>query len=243
LGAEISRNHLLTLFAEELSDINFREYGMLNFKTTIKNRMEVIEPLIKDKKVLDLGVVDSRRDRHQTKERLEKLPNLLFRRICDINPETMGVDIDKQGIALLRKQGFNVEVADVMKMDLGKKFDVIIAGEIIEHLENPGIFLRNMAKHLEPDGVLLVTTPNPFYFKQVWQIFRRNRPQVHEEHTCWFDPMTMSRLAKICGLKLDAGYWIQPSPELAKTWPRLLRNYFSHSFVVLLKPAMKKSGC
>ena len=112
----------------------------MNLKTTIKDRMDVIEPLIKDKKVLDLGVVDSRRKRHKTGERLEKLPNLLFRRICEINPDTMGVDIDEQGVAILREQGFKVAAADVMTMDLGQRFDVIIAGEIIEHLENPGNF-------------------------------------------------------------------------------------------------------
>ena len=207
---------------------------VLNFKTKIKDRMDVIEPLIKNKKVLDLGVVDSRRSRHQTNERLEKFPNLLFRRVCEINPETLGVDVDEQGIAILKEQGFNVIAADVMNMDLEELFDVIIAGEIIEHLENPGIFLRNMAKHLNTDGVLLVTTPNPFYFKQVWKILRRNRPQVHEEHTCWFDPSTLSRLAEICGLKVVGGYWIQPNPELIKTWPRLLRNYFSHSFMLIL---------
>ena len=198
--------------------------------------MDVIEPLIKNKKVLDLGVVDSRRKRNKTGERLEKLPNLLFRRICEINPDTMGVDIDEQGVVILREQGLKVEAANVMTMDLEQRFDVIIAGEIIEHLENPGIFLRNMAKHLKTGGVLLVTTPNPFYFKQVWKIFRYNRPQVHEEHTCWFDPMTLSSLAGICGLKVDRGYWVQPDSALIKTWPRLLRNYFSHSFLLLLKP-------
>lgn len=42
----------------------------------------------------------------------------------------------------------------------GKKYDAIVAIEIIEHLENPYSFLRECAKLLKPDGLLFVTTPN-----------------------------------------------------------------------------------
>jgi 2-polyprenyl-3-methyl-5-hydroxy-6-metoxy-1,4-benzoquinol methylase len=216
--------------------------GNVRIVKTVNDRMEVIEPLVIGKRVLDLGAVDSRRGKHATGDRLEKLPNLLFRHICAVNPETIGVDVDEQGIAILREQGLKVVAADGTTMDLGERFDVIIAGEIIEHLENPGSFLRNMTKHLNADGVLLVSTPNPFYFKQVWKIFRKNRPQVHEEHTCWFDPITLTRLAGLCGLQVVDGYWMQPRFELVKSWPRLVRSYFSHSFMLLLKPVRSRDG-
>lgn len=47
--------------------------------------------------------------------------------------------------------------------DLGlddKKFGLITAIEVIEHLENPGRLFYHVAKYLTPDGYLLVTTPN-----------------------------------------------------------------------------------
>ena len=47
--------------------------------------------------------------------------------------------------------------------DLGlgnQKFGLITAIEVIEHLENPGRIFYHVAKHLEPDGYFLVTTPN-----------------------------------------------------------------------------------
>jgi len=44
---------------------------------------------------------------------------------------------------------------------LGKgSFDFVSAVEIIEHLENPVLFLRNVRRLLKPDGIALVTTPN-----------------------------------------------------------------------------------
>jgi len=39
-------------------------------------------------------------------------------------------------------------------------FDAVVATEIIEHLENPRHFLRQIAKILAPGGYLFLTTPN-----------------------------------------------------------------------------------
>ena len=44
--------------------------------------------------------------------------------------------------------------------DLNKKFDIIIAGEIIEHLENPTSFINYCFRHLKTSGRLILTTPN-----------------------------------------------------------------------------------
>ncbi|MBN1507466.1 MAG: class I SAM-dependent methyltransferase [Sedimentisphaerales bacterium] len=205
---------------------------------TIRDRMEIIGPLVRDRKTLDLGVVDSRRSRQDTAERLEKSPGLLFRRICEINPDTVGIDIDERGVEILRQQGFHTRTADAMVMDLGERYDVIVAGEIIEHLANPGLFLCNMARHLTPKGTLVLTTPNPFYVGQVRKIWRYGRPQVHEEHICWFDPITLCRLCRVSRLNAYAVYWIKSHGRKAwKTWPGLFRGYFSESFLLLARPA------
>jgi len=44
----------------------------------------------------------------------------------------------------------------------GSSFDTIVAGEIIEHIENPASFLKGCHKILKDDGQLLLTTPNPY---------------------------------------------------------------------------------
>lgn len=40
------------------------------------------------------------------------------------------------------------------------EFDLIIAIELIEHLENTAHFLRNIAQCLTPNGTIVITTPN-----------------------------------------------------------------------------------
>jgi SAM-dependent methyltransferase len=42
----------------------------------------------------------------------------------------------------------------------GRKFDLAVASEVIEHIAEPVAFLRLIAAHLAPNGVLILTTPN-----------------------------------------------------------------------------------
>lgn len=203
-------------------------------ESVVADRFEVIERYLSDRLVLDVGVVDSRRQLHDSRERVHKA-DALFRRISEINPKVVGVDIDPEGVEELTRMGYEVHCGNAETIALPHPFDTIIAGELIEHLDNPGLFLGNMVQHLAEDGVLIVSTPNPFYCKQSWKIWRNNRPQVHEEHTCWFDPITLTELMRRQGLIVVEAYWIQPRNRRAATWKHWLRSYFSHSFIVVAK--------
>jgi hypothetical protein len=102
---------------------------------TIRDRLPIIQQYVSgDRAVMDLGCVDSRPARHDAAARIEYKANLLHKRIAEINPGTLGVDIDPEGVRILNEQGFRAIVGNVEEMDLGQQFDTIIAGEIIEHL-------------------------------------------------------------------------------------------------------------
>lgn len=203
----------------------------------IKDRFDVIEEFVRDRSVLDVGCVDSRPSKAKTTTRIECKPNLLFQRIVNVNPDVVGVDIDREGVDHLNSLGYQVVCADAETMDLGQKFDTIVAGEIIEHLENPGRFLRTMRKHLADDGVLILTTPNPFAAHHLWKIWRYGRPSVHREHTCWFDPITLDQLLRRTGLEPVESYWVHSARSLLKSWRRYFRVYFSDRFLFVARRA------
>jgi 2-polyprenyl-3-methyl-5-hydroxy-6-metoxy-1,4-benzoquinol methylase len=103
---------------------------------TVRDRFDVIRQFIDGRSVLDLGVVDSRPVKAPAGHRIRRSPDLLFRKIAEANPDAVGVDIDAEGVEVLREMGYSVQCADVQTMNLQKQFDIIIAGELIEHLEN-----------------------------------------------------------------------------------------------------------
>jgi 2-polyprenyl-3-methyl-5-hydroxy-6-metoxy-1,4-benzoquinol methylase len=71
-----------------------------------------------------------------------------------------GLDLDMQQVGV---DGVKVHQADLNKPDwagLTGPYKLITAIEVIEHIENIGVFLDRLEALLAPDGVILLTTPN-----------------------------------------------------------------------------------
>ena len=54
---------------------------------------------------------------------------------------------------------------NVMSLEFDRRFDLIFANQIVEHLIYPLEFTRRLAKWLKPGGRLIMTTPNGNYIK------------------------------------------------------------------------------
>jgi SAM-dependent methyltransferase len=131
----------------------------------------------------------------------------LHEQICKVARECLGVDYEKAEVEKLKKKGYNVKVANVETMDLGRTFDVVVAGELIEHLANPGLFLERANKHLKKDGMLILTTPNVFSPSFIIRrIFNRDL-HVNEEHVAYYDVQTLNQLLTRYNFELEDVYW------------------------------------
>lgn len=76
--------------------------------------------------------------------------------------EVIGIDISKKAIRECKKKGINCLLSDLES--LPKKydnfFDIVMAGDIIEHIFDTDNFLKHAHRVLKKDGILLLTTPN-----------------------------------------------------------------------------------
>jgi 2-polyprenyl-3-methyl-5-hydroxy-6-metoxy-1,4-benzoquinol methylase len=75
----------------------------------------------------------------------------------------VGIDISSSAVILAKKQGINainINIEESQIPDRLGKFDVIIAGEIIEHIFDTDAFISKLHKALKPNGRLILTTPN-----------------------------------------------------------------------------------
>ena len=91
---------------------------------------------------------------------------------------------------------------------VGRTFEVVVAQEIIEHLENPRHFLRQCAELLAPGGLILVTTPNIEDVYSRLRFLLRGRfsffYQEHYETMGHLTPITSWQMDQMCReLKLE----------------------------------------
>ncbi len=80
-----------------------------------------------------------------------------------IKHNTKDVHITSLDILDMPKTEFVDEffTADIEKdMDLGKKFDVVCFFELLEHIDNTDVLIKNCAKHMKDNGKLIFSFPN-----------------------------------------------------------------------------------
>ena len=196
--------------------------------------MDLIGPLIKGKSVLDLGCVD-----HDLKQ---LQGSWLHRELVNSAKDILGVDYLPEAIQELKKLGFNVECQNVEELNLGRTFEVVVAGEIIEHLSNPGRFLEGIHRHLKDDGLFILTTPNPFSIAQFFKILKRNKIKVNADHTTWFDPQTIQVLLEKNHFKVKQIYWLDDFKRFRiRSFWASLRPYFHDGFLVVSEKQIKSS--
>lgn len=151
------------------------------------NKNKKITEECKEKKVLDLGVVD-----HDVE--YERRENWLHGDIKKVAKELTGLDIDEEAAKILKKKGYNVFAGNAESFNLKKKFDVVVAGDLIEHLNNVGEFLESVKKHMTPGSKLIITTPNCLSLSNSIEAFIFGKIKYfNEEHTHWYDESTIKR--------------------------------------------------
>ena len=104
-------------------------------------------------------------------------------------------------------------------------FDVIFAGDVIEHLSNPGLFLDSCKRHLKSDGQLIITTPNCFSLFSMTEKITKYEPTVNKDHTCYFNIKTLSQLLEKNGWMVDGvGYVYTLGEYHDESWRKKVLN-------------------
>lgn len=119
----------------------------------------------------------------------------LHHRLAGAARELVGIDIDADAIAHAARHGVEIVAADCEEMALGRRFEVIVMSDVIEHLDRPGQALQVLMRHLAPGGRLIVTTPNPTYAGTLARALLNRRLNVYHDHVAAFLP---EHLAAAC---------------------------------------------
>jgi len=173
------------------------------------NKEAFLQQRCRNKRVLDLGCI-----RHDADSAL-KDPNWIHKKIREVASEVVGIDYLPDEIRKLKLSGYDIVFGDVTKpLDLPGKFDVIVAGDLIEHLTNFDGFFDNCKRFLKPGGMLIISTANPFYSGEFHYLAFKRNFLVNPEHTCWIDPQCLTQLSERAGFYIDDIHYIKNSWKL-----------------------------
>ncbi len=76
-----------------------------------------------------------------------------------------GIDPDESSIAHAARLSEGIEGARFLRTsvsEVAEKFDVVILSEVLEHVKDPSELLQAGERLLNPDGLIIVTTPNGY---------------------------------------------------------------------------------
>ncbi|MCR4368891.1 MAG: class I SAM-dependent methyltransferase [archaeon] len=70
-----------------------------------------------------------------------------------------GVEINKKAAQSAQKKGLSIYNSSLEDFRTNKKYDVILAADVLEHIEDDGAALKKIKKMLNKDGRLVLTVP------------------------------------------------------------------------------------
>ncbi len=108
--------------------------------------------------------------------------------------DVYGLDLeyDESIVPGYRADHYFKQSAEDFSMD--KRFDVIFAGDLIEHLSNPGLFLDSCKRNIQEGGRLIITTPNCYGLFDLFSKVAHFEPVINRDHTCYFNIRTLRQL-------------------------------------------------
>jgi len=156
---------------------------------------------------------------------------LLHYQLCASCKRCVGVDLDGNGIRVLREMmpahefhELNAERLSSAPALADTRWDFIVAGDVVEHMDNPGLFFQSARRLLKPEGRLIVTVPSAYSAKRFFWIAFTGVEQVHFDHTAYFSESAFVRIAERNGYSIAdiLGFqWKNP------TWKNRIANTLS----------------
>lgn len=105
---------------------------------------------------------------------------------------------------------------------MGERFDIAYIGDVIEHVADPVGMLKFAARHVLDGGYVVVTTPCPFWWRNILLMIKDGTYIGNVDHIAWVTPVNAIELGWRSGILLDHYYTLETNGH---TIPRKLLKW------------------
>jgi hypothetical protein len=173
----------------------------------IKMRIDHIVEWVRDKKVIHVGCAD-----HLPLIRQKIKKNTwLHKRLLDVSGRCIGIDLDSGAVEYLQHE---LQLPDILCLDIitdpvpdlikTQKWDYMVLGELLEHLDDPIDFLKSIGeKYSAYVDKIIISAPNAFGIENFINIFKYYELN-NTDHRFWFTPYTLAKNLIRAGLTVES---------------------------------------
>lgn len=214
---EFNKNKLEDVAANSL-------YTTFTNSTTIEYSYRVFKRYIKAGTVLELGAAEG----------------LMTSKLLEVDPNLYIVEGSRLFSEQLKQKFPSVTVINKLfeEVTLDVKFDNIILGHVLEHVEDPVKILKIATKWLKEDGLLFTAVPNARSIHRqaavemglINSIFDLSEKDIHHGHMRIYTPETFTSDFIKAGLEVyhKGGYWLKPisDSQIQDSWSKEMLDAF-----------------
>jgi hypothetical protein len=170
------------------------------------SKLRLIQDHAVGRRVLHLGAVGETCE--ETSVRVARARDSLHAHLTRVSEQCIGIDHDEPSVRVLTETGVfdNLLLADVVTLERSHvpmpAIDLIVAGDTIEHLSEPGRLLSVADKLADDHTKLLITTPNSLGLGMFLGNLRGRELEGYD-HVCSFNAFTLSNLIERAGWRIE----------------------------------------
>ncbi len=167
-----------------------------------KDRLTLLIEKCKSKRIVHIGFADH----IPLVEGKIKANTWLHKRLLAVAEKVIGVDISEEAIAYFKA---NHSFPDLFLHDVindeplaaitAERWDIMLLGEILEHVDNPVDFLKRL---LEKYGsyvrAIIISVPNATCLMN-FRMARLHKEYINSDHRFWFTPYTLAKVGLQAG--------------------------------------------
>lgn len=199
-------------------------YNTFTNAMTIEYSFQVFKRFIKTGNILELGPAEG----------------LMTKHLVELDSQLTAIEGSEVFASELLKKYPQIKVINSLFEDaeVNSKFDNIILGHVLEHVENPKVVLEKVKSWLKPNGVVICAVPNARSIHRqaavemglISSVFEMSEKDIHHGHMRLYTPETLKSEFLGSGFKVihSGGYWLKPisDSQIEKSWNEIMLKAF-----------------
>lgn len=168
--------------------------------------------------------------------------------------EVYGIEVNKEMAKEAKKNLDKVLIENIENVDFSdnffkNKFDLIVFGDVLEHLVNPWKVLKESVTVLESSGYIIASIPNVKHYSIFYNIVIKNEwpykergifDKTHLRFFTFKNIRSMFEEADLKIVKVKRKYRIIESPSIFNVFSKLfalpiIRDFLTHQYLILAR--------